>query len=64
MASSLGIGVVAEGVETAEQLAHLRSMNCPLGQGFWFAYPMPVAEIESLLASEAGSPRRALPLEM
>src|SRR5688500_9446058 len=33
LASHLGIGVVAEGVETAAQLARLRGMRCPLGQG-------------------------------
>ena len=40
LASHLGIGVVAEGIETAEQLAHLRSLGCPHGQGFWFAKPL------------------------
>ena len=40
LASHLGIGVVAEGIETAEQLAHLRSLGCPHGQGYWFAKPL------------------------
>jgi len=64
MASNLGIGVVAEGVETAEQLEHLRSMNCPLGQGYWFARPMPVPEVESLMSSGAGCPGQVPPLKM
>ena len=49
LASHLGIGVVAEGVETAEQLARLRGLGCPLGQGFWFARPLDAAGAERLL---------------
>jgi diguanylate cyclase (GGDEF)-like protein/PAS domain S-box-containing protein len=51
LASHLGIGVVAEGVETAEQLQHLRRMGCALGQGFWFAQALDVPATEELLAS-------------
>jgi EAL domain-containing protein (putative c-di-GMP-specific phosphodiesterase class I) len=40
LADDLGIGVVAEGVETEEQAIRLRQMDCPLGQGFWFARPL------------------------
>jgi EAL domain-containing protein (putative c-di-GMP-specific phosphodiesterase class I) len=40
LADDLGIGVVAEGVETEEQAIRLRQMECPLGQGFWFARPL------------------------
>ena len=53
LASHLGIGVVAEGIETAEQLAHLRSLGCPHGQGYWFAKPLAPAAAEELLASNA-----------
>ncbi len=53
LASHLGIGVVAEGVETAEQLARLRVLGCPLGQGFWFARPLDAIAAEQLLASDA-----------
>jgi diguanylate cyclase (GGDEF)-like protein/PAS domain S-box-containing protein len=53
LASHLGIGVVAEGIETAEQLAHLRSLGCPHGQGYWFAQPLPPEAAEELLASNA-----------
>ena len=51
LASHLGIGVVAEGVETAEQLRHLRRMGCALGQGYWFAHALDVPATEALLAS-------------
>jgi len=53
LATHLGIGVVAEGIETAEQLAHLRNLGCPLGQGFWFAQPLAPQAAEELLASNA-----------
>jgi EAL domain-containing protein (putative c-di-GMP-specific phosphodiesterase class I) len=51
LASHLGIGVVAEGVETEEQLARLRTLGCPFAQGFWFAHPLDVTSAERLLAS-------------
>ncbi|HEU0299868.1 MAG TPA: EAL domain-containing protein [Longimicrobium sp.] len=40
LAHSLGVGVVAEGIEEAGQLAALRSMGCRLGQGFLFSRPV------------------------
>jgi EAL domain-containing protein (putative c-di-GMP-specific phosphodiesterase class I) len=36
----LGMNVVAEGVETTEQVAHLRDLNCHCGQGYWFSRPI------------------------
>ena len=52
LASHLGIGVVAEGVETADQLERLRTMGCQLGQGYWFAKPLDVPATEALIASQ------------
>ncbi len=49
LADSLGIGVIAEGVETAEQAAWLRNLRCPHGQGFWFARPVDADRAEALL---------------
>ncbi|MCC7121670.1 MAG: EAL domain-containing protein [Gammaproteobacteria bacterium] len=37
---TLGMQVVAEGVETPEQFNRLRAMNCPAAQGFWFCKPL------------------------
>lgn len=46
----LGLEVVAEGVENAEQLSLLRDMHCDLIQGFFFFRPMPAEEIDRLLS--------------
>ncbi len=51
LANSLGIGVVAEGIETADQVDHLRKMQCPHGQGFWFSRPLNAVAAEELMAS-------------
>jgi EAL domain-containing protein (putative c-di-GMP-specific phosphodiesterase class I) len=37
---TLGMKVVAEGVETADQVKRLRAMQCPSAQGFWYSRPM------------------------
>jgi len=37
----LGMDVIAEGIETAEQLAGLRKLNCNYGQGYFFSKPLP-----------------------
>ena len=50
IAHSLGLEVVAEGVETAEQLAFLRSLGCDAAQGYYFSRPVPPEEFEKLLA--------------
>ncbi|HEX6489468.1 MAG TPA: EAL domain-containing protein [Candidatus Dormibacteraeota bacterium] len=43
---SLDIVTVAEGIETAGQLAELRGLNCDSGQGFWLGRPVPAADLE------------------
>ena len=55
MAQQLGMSTIAEGVETAEQLAFLRAQGCCEVQGYFFAKPMPAAEFVAFLS--AGMPR-------
>jgi EAL domain-containing protein (putative c-di-GMP-specific phosphodiesterase class I) len=49
MAHNLGLKVIAEGVETAEQLQFLKENNCDHYQGYYFSKPVPIAEFEALL---------------
>jgi diguanylate cyclase (GGDEF)-like protein len=49
MARSLGLKVVAEGVETEDQLAFLRDLGCDEIQGFYFSRPLPPEEFARLL---------------
>ena len=53
MAHSLRMSVVAEGVETPEQAAFLRSAGCDLLQGFLFGRPCPAAQIEPKLVQRS-----------
>jgi EAL domain-containing protein (putative c-di-GMP-specific phosphodiesterase class I) len=41
--------VVAEGIESIDQVALLRSLECGLGQGFLFSKPLPPSELPALL---------------
>jgi diguanylate cyclase (GGDEF)-like protein/PAS domain S-box-containing protein len=48
MAESLNIGVVAEGVEEAEQVRLLHAMNCRFVQGYYFSRPVPIEEFAAV----------------
>ena len=52
MAHGLKLNVIAEGVETKEQFAHLRESGCDALQGYWFSRPLTVSGVEVLLAEE------------
>jgi diguanylate cyclase (GGDEF)-like protein/PAS domain S-box-containing protein len=50
LARSLGMSVIAEGVETEEQFQKLQKLNCPYVQGFYFSKPVSAEMAGSLLA--------------
>jgi EAL domain-containing protein (putative c-di-GMP-specific phosphodiesterase class I) len=59
VAKSLGLMLVAEGIESAEQLECLRKLGCECGQGFYFSPPVSAAAIRDMLWQLRG-PRSAL----
>jgi EAL domain-containing protein (putative c-di-GMP-specific phosphodiesterase class I) len=54
MGHSLNLEVIAEGVETAPQLAYLRGHQCDQIQGYYFSPPLPVPALELLLRARTG----------
>ncbi|MGZ5918096.1 MAG: EAL domain-containing protein, partial [Methyloceanibacter sp.] len=55
LAHELGKEVVAEGVETANDAAYLRSIGCEFGQGFYYGEPMSAKDVGQLLAMLANN---------
>jgi diguanylate cyclase (GGDEF)-like protein/PAS domain S-box-containing protein len=55
LARELGMSVVAEGVETAEQAALLRAAGCEFAQGFLYGRPMPGAQAAEWMRERAGA---------
>jgi diguanylate cyclase (GGDEF)-like protein/PAS domain S-box-containing protein len=53
LSHTLGMDVIAEGIETDEQLAYLRGLGCDYGQGYLFAQPVEGDAAASLLETEA-----------
>ncbi|MFN6477098.1 putative bifunctional diguanylate cyclase/phosphodiesterase [Nostoc sp. DedQUE07] len=49
LAHKLGVDVTAEGVETEEQLAMLRKLNCEYGQGYFFSHPLDSSQATALI---------------
>jgi diguanylate cyclase (GGDEF)-like protein/PAS domain S-box-containing protein len=50
---NLGLKVIAEGVETAEQLRRLRELGCVCGQGYFFSAPLDAEEATDLIAADS-----------
>ncbi|MGO9955823.1 MAG: putative bifunctional diguanylate cyclase/phosphodiesterase [Solirubrobacteraceae bacterium] len=50
---ALDVTVIAEGIENQTQLTTLRALGCPLGQGYLFAKPLPLAAAQCLLQTSA-----------
>ena len=51
IARALGVPVVAEGVETREQMLALREIGCDVVQGYYFSKPVPPEQFETFLAA-------------
>lgn len=54
MAHGLGLRVIAEGVETEDQLAFLKDLHCDSIQGYWLSRPLPPEGIESFFIADQG----------
>jgi diguanylate cyclase (GGDEF)-like protein/PAS domain S-box-containing protein len=51
LAKALGLEVIAEGIETSEQLHVIRDLGCPYGQGYLFSRPVPIEEASRFLSA-------------
>ncbi len=53
LAWNLGLDTIAEGVESAKQLAQLKALKCEYAQGYFFNKPLPAAEAEALIRQQS-----------
>jgi EAL domain-containing protein (putative c-di-GMP-specific phosphodiesterase class I) len=60
LARNLGMTVVAEGVETKEQVAQLREFGCQHAQGYYFSRPVPAAAASEFLSKTYACSQAAL----
>jgi EAL domain-containing protein (putative c-di-GMP-specific phosphodiesterase class I) len=54
---SLGMSTTVEGIETQEELDHMKREGCTEGQGFYFSKPCPAAEVRALLTQRDAKDR-------
>lgn len=64
MAKNMKMDVVAEGVETVQQLTLLRKLFCEFAQGYLFSKPLPNEQIETLLQENTMWNEKTIPLEL
>jgi len=63
LVNKLSIRTVAEGIETAEQVAFLKSVNCNMIQGYFFYRPLPEDKFEEILKKEYATKEPALAID-
>jgi len=63
MGHALGLKVVAEGIETEDSAARLRGLGCDIAQGYLYAKPMPLAQLEAWLVGKERIPVIAVPVD-
>jgi EAL domain-containing protein (putative c-di-GMP-specific phosphodiesterase class I) len=62
LGQTLHMEVVAEGLETAEQVEALRALDCPLGQGYHFSRPLVAGDaVKFMLTGGKAAPRMLVP---
>jgi len=61
LAHTMNLDVVAEGIETREQLDFFLEKGCEIGQGYFFSKPLPAEEAEAFLGSHLAHPRGGEP---
>jgi EAL domain-containing protein (putative c-di-GMP-specific phosphodiesterase class I) len=63
MGHSLGLKVVAEGIEIASVASRLHLFGCDIGQGFLYAKPLPAAEFAAWIEGKQCAPVIAIPVD-
>ena len=57
LANNLGMNTIAEGIETDNQLAQLKALNCQYGQGYYLSKPLDKQIVETVIATEVSKPQ-------
>ena len=57
LANNLGMNTIAEGIETDNQLAQLKALNCKYGQGYYLSKPLDKQIVETVIATEVSKPQ-------